>query len=130
MRGTLAIESAPPTDNPDKQLGSTRVVYTGGPNQKAYFLEVNGESIPSLESDLRNLEKRMIHKGLDFVREDQPVTATEVVFSFAERTSKLSMMVQSIKDCAEDALAIMAEMEGLDQGGSITIGVDPSSLVM
>lgn len=127
---TLAIESAEPQSNPDKQLGSTRVVYTGGPGQKAYFLEVNGESIPSLESDLKNLEKRMIHKGLDFVREEQPVTATEVVFSFTERTSKLSMMVQSLKDCAEDALAIMAEMEGLDQGGSITIGVDPSSLVM
>jgi hypothetical protein len=127
---TLAIESAPPADNPDKQLGSTRVVYTGGVGQKAYFLEVNGESISSLESDLRNLEKRMIHKGLDFVREGQPVTATEAVFSFTERTSKLSMMVQSLKDCAEEALSIMAEMEGLDQGGSISIGVDSNSLVM
>lgn len=127
---TLVIESDP-NENSDKTLGGNRVIYTGM-GQKAYFLEVNGQSIPFLREDLRDLEKRLVAKGLDFVQKDNqvPPTATEVMLSYTTRTSKLAKMVRSAIDCAEEALGITAEMEGLDQGGSLTLGVDENSLTL
>jgi hypothetical protein len=114
---------------PDFVLGGNRAIFLPlGADAK--FLQVDGKSIEHLEKDLQSLEKRMVHKGLDFVREEHrvPTTATEVTLSFMERTSKLARMARSLKDCAEQALAIMAEMEGLDQGGSIALGIKESSL--
>jgi hypothetical protein len=127
---TLVIESDP-NDNSDKTLGGNRVIYTGM-GQKAYFLEVNGQSIPMLRESLRDLEKRFVAKGLDFVQKDNqvPPTATEVLLSYTTRTSKLAKMVRSVIDCTEEALGITAEMEGLEQGGSVTLGVDENSLTL
>jgi hypothetical protein len=127
---TLVIESDP-NENSDKTLGGNRVIYTGM-GQKAYFLEVNGQSIPFLREDLQDLQKRMVHKGLDFVQEEHrvPNTATEVMLSYTTRTSKLAKMVRSAIDCTEEAFDITAEMEGLDEGGSITLGVDENSLTL
>jgi hypothetical protein len=127
---TLVIESDP-NENADKTLGGNRVLYVGT-GQKAYFLEVNGQSIPFLREDLRDLEKRLVAKGLDFVQKENqvPPTATEVLLSYTTRTSKLAKMVRSAIDCTEAALAITAEMEGLEQGGSITLGVDENSLTL
>jgi hypothetical protein len=74
----------------------------------------------------------MVHKGLDFVQEEHrvPNTATEVMLSYTTRTSKLAKMVRSAIDCTEEAFDITAEMEGLDEGGSITLGVDENSLTL
>jgi len=126
------------------------LVITGGDDQKAdfvmggnraiflplgataEFLQVDGKSIEHLEKDLEGLYKRLVAKGLDFVNDNKyvPPTATEVILSYTERTSKLSKMVRSLIDCTEEALDITAEMEGLDEGGSITIGVDETSLTL
>jgi len=99
---------------------------------EAKFLQVDGKSIEHLEKDLENLNKRLVAKGLDFVNDDKyvPPTATEVILSYTERTSKLAKMVRSLIDCTEEALDITAEMEGLDEGGSITIGVDENALTL
>ena len=100
---------------------------------EAKFLEVNGESIPALERDLEMLQKRLVAKGLDLLESDAhrvPSTATEVLLSYTTRTSKLARMVRSLIDCVENALDITAEIEGLDGGGSITIGVDENSLTL
>jgi hypothetical protein len=115
----------------DVTMGGNRVIYLPM-GADAKFLEVNGDSIPALERDLDSLEKRMVHKGLDFVQEDHrvPATATEVMLAYTQRTSKLSRMVRSLIDCAEEALSITAEMEGLPEGGSITLGVDENSLTL
>jgi hypothetical protein len=128
---TLVIESDPSETN-DKTLGGNRVLYVGM-GQKAYFLEVSGDSIPALERDLEMLDKRLVAKGLDFLAGDEhrvPSTATEALLSYTQRTSKLAKMVRSIIDCTEEALGITAEMEGLDEGGSITLGVDENSLTL
>lgn len=126
---TLCITGADDQSG-DKTLGGNRVIYL--PQlATAEFLTVDGDSIPALERDLEALEKRMVQKGLDFIREKEkqvPPTATEVMLAYTQRTSKLSMMTRSLKDCAEQALSITAEMEGLDQGGSISLGVDENSL--
>lgn len=126
------------------------LVITGGDDQKAdfvmggnraiflpmgataEFLQVDGKSIEHLEKDLENLQKRLVAKGLDFVNDDHyvPPTATEVVLSYTERTSKLAKMVRSLIDCTEEALDITAEMEGLDEGGSISVGVDENALTL
>jgi hypothetical protein len=115
----------------DKTLGGNRLIYlpTGA---DAKFLSVDGDSIPALERDLQSLERRMVHKGLDFIQEDHrvPSTATEAMLAYTQRTSKLSRMVRSLIDCAETALAITAEMEGLPEGGSVTLGVDENSLTL
>jgi hypothetical protein len=127
---TLVIESNP-DENSDKTLGGNRVIYTGM-GQKAYYLEVNGQSIPMLRESLRDLEKRLVAKGLDFIQKENqvPPTATEVMLSYTTRTSKLAKMVRSAIDCTEEALGITAEMEGLEEGGSITLGVDENSLTL
>jgi len=134
---TLVIEGDP-NDNSDKTLGGNRVLYVGQ-GQKAYFLEVNGDSIPSLERDLEMLQKRLVAKGLDFVQEDHrvPTTATESLLAYTTRTSKLGKMVRSTKNCAEELFDIMAEMEGVartdresKRGGSISLGVDENALTL
>jgi hypothetical protein len=113
----------------NKTIGGNCIIYlpTGA---DAKFLTVDGDSIPALERDLTNLEKRMVHKGLDFVQEEHrvPTTATEVLLSYSQRTSKLAMMTQNLINCSEEALSLTAEMEGLPQGGSISLGVDESAL--
>lgn len=115
----------------NKTIGGNCIIYlpTGA---DAKFLEINGDSIPALERDLEMLQKRLVAKGLDFVEEKNrvPPTATEVVLAYTQRTSKLAKMVRSIIDCTEEAFDITAEMEGLDQGGSITLGVDENSLTL
>lgn len=115
----------------DFVMGGNRAIFLPL-NATAEFLQVDGKSIEHLEKDLENLQKRLVAKGLDFVNDDHyvPPTATEVILSYTERTSKLAKMVRSLIDCAEEALDITAEMEGLDQGGSITIGVDENSLTL
>lgn len=117
--------------NKDLTMGGNRVLWLPI-GAEAEFLTVEGDSIPALERDLEMLEKRLCAKGLDFLKDDHyvPPTATEVVLSYTERTSKLARMVRSLIDCTEQALSITAEMEGLDQGGSITLGVDENSLVL
>ena len=117
--------------NKDLTMGGNRVLWLPV-GADAKFLTVDGDSIPALERDLANLEKRLVAKGLDFLQDDHyvPPTATEVVLSYTQRTSKLAKMVRSLIDSTEEALRITAEMEGLDQGGSITIGVDESSLTL
>jgi hypothetical protein len=112
-------------------MGGNRAIFLPlGADAK--FLQVDGKSIEHLERDLDNLNKRLVAKGLDFVNDDHyvPPTATEVILSYTERTSKLAKMVRSLIDCAEEALDITAEMEGLDEGGSITVGVDETSLTL
>ena len=115
----------------DFVMGGNRAIFlpTGA---EAEFLQVDGKSIEHLEKDLQMLEKRLVAKGLDFIKEEHrvPTTATEAVLAYTERTSKLAKMVRSMIDCAEDALAITAEMEGLEQGGSISLGVDENSLTL
>lgn len=114
----------------NKTIGGNCIIYLPTIGATAEFLEVKGDSIPALERDLEMLQKRMVHKGLDFVQEDHrvPTTATEAMLSYTQRTSKLAMMTRSLIDCAEEALSITAEMEGLEQGGSVSLGVDESSL--
>lgn len=112
-------------------IGGNRAIFLPlGADAK--FVQVDGKSIEHLEKDLENLQKRLVAKGLDFVNDDHyvPPTATEVILSYTERTSKLAKMVRSLGDATELALDITAEMEGLDQGGSITIGVDENSLTL
>jgi uncharacterized protein DUF4055 len=115
---------------PNRTLGGNCVITIPTIGGDAKFLTVDGDSIPALERDLQNLEKRMVHKGLDFVQEEHrvPTTATEVLLSYSQRTSKLAMMTQNLINCAEEALSITAEMEGLPEGGSVSLGVDESAL--
>jgi hypothetical protein len=115
---------------PNRTLGGNCVITIPTIGGDAKFLTVDGDSIPALERDLTNLEKRMVHKGLDFVQEEHrvPTTATEVLLSYSQRTSKLAMMTQNLINCSEEALSITAEMEGLPQGGSVSLGVDESAL--
>ena len=128
---TLCVTGGDPEAPKDYSLGGNRVLNLGL-GWTAEFLSVEGQSITHLENDLKTLEKRMINKGLDFIQEEHrvPTTATEVTLSYIQRTSKLSRMARSLKDAAEDALAITAEMEGLDQGGSISLGVDENALII
>lgn len=127
---TLAI-SGEDDQSGDKTIGGNRVIFLPM-GAKAEFLEVKGDSIPALERDLEMLQKRLVAKGLDFVEEQNrvPPTATEVMLAYTMRTSKLAKMVRSAIDCTEEALDITAEMEGLDQGGSISLGVDENSLTL
>ncbi len=118
--------------NKDLTMGGNRVLWlpTGA---DAKFLEVEGDSIPAMERDLEMLQKRLVAKGLDFLESDShrvPSTATEALLSYTARTSKLARMVRSLIDAVEYALGITAEMEGLEQGGSITVGVDENSLTL
>ena len=119
-------------------MGGNRAIFLPT-NATAEFLQVDGKSIEHLEKDLDNLSKRLVAKGLDFVNDDKyvPPTATEVILSYTERTSKLAKMVRSLIDCTEEAFDITAEMEGVEiadrsnkRGGSITIGVDENSLTL
>jgi hypothetical protein len=99
----------------------------------AKFLVVEGKSLDHLENDLEMLQKRLTSKGLDFLAGDEhrvPSTATEALLSYTQRTSKLAKMVRSLIDCTEEALSITAEMEGLEQGGSIALGVDENALTL
>lgn len=116
--------------------GNVAVILPTGADAK--FVTVEGESLQYLWKDLEMLQKRLVAKGLDFVQEDHrvPTTATEVMLSYTQRTSKLAKMVRSLIDCAENALQITAEIEGIempkreDGGGSISLGVDENSLTL
>lgn len=118
-------------NNKDLTMGGNRVLWLPM-GADAKFLTVEGDSIPALERDLEMLDKRLVAKGLDFVKDDRgvPETATEVMYSYTERTSKMAKMVRSLIDCTEEALGMTAEMEGAEQGGSITLGVDENALTL
>lgn len=131
---TLVITGGDDQKN-DFVMGGNRAIFLPM-GATADFLQVDGKSIEHLEKDIENLQKRLVAKGLDFVNDDHyvPPTATEVVLSYTERTSKLAKMVRSLKDCTELALEITAEMEGIDfkrdGGGSVMLGVDENSLTL
>lgn len=128
---TLCVTGVGEGEQKDYVLGGNRVI-TLGTNQDAKFLSVEGESLSHLENDLKTLEKRMVNKGLDFIQEEHrvPATATEITLSYIQRTSKLSRMARGLKDATEEALSITAELEGLDQGGTCSLGVDENSLIL
>lgn len=84
-----------------------------GENGEVAFAEHQGHAIGGLQTELDKIEGRMAVLSMNFLVEDKPgnpVTATEKVMNYADKSSKLSTMMRSLIDAVELCLGWTTQM--------------------
>jgi hypothetical protein len=106
------------------------------------YVSHDGEALDATHTGIVDAEQRMAMAGLSILtqRADSNITATEKKMDQSERTSELSTMARSLKDCLERSLGFHAQYLNLadknGDGGSIELGVaddltlDPQDLAI
>lgn len=96
------------------------------------WCEHTGKAIESGRTELQDLEQRMALMGLSMLAQktDANVTATEIKSNNLQESSDLSTMARSLQDALEQALGFHAAYYGMDDGGSVKLGVAESDLVL
>lgn len=104
------------------------------------FAEHGGSAIGGLQDELDKIEGRMAVLGMNFLLENKPgnpVTATEKVFNYADKSSNLATMMRSLVDAVEQCLEWTAQL--LDerttyrnqiQGGSWDLQTEAANLIL
>jgi hypothetical protein len=103
-------------------VGPNKVVRLSDPQSKLQYVEHQGAAIRSGVEHIQSLEERISTYGTQFLRK-QPgrVTATARTLDTAEATSELQDVAIRFSDALNQALQLMAEWMGLEDGGRVDI---------
>lgn len=100
------------------------------------YVSHDGKALEATRHAIVDVEQRMAQTGLSIMsqRSDSNITATEKKIDQSERTSELSTMARSLKDCIESCLGFHAQYLGVadenGDGGSVELGVAESDLAL
>jgi len=96
------------------------------------WCEHSGKAIESGRTELQDLEQRMALMGVSMLAQktDANITATEIRSNNLQESSDLSTMARSLQDAIEEALGFHAAYYGIDDGGSVKLGVAESDLTL
>lgn len=116
----LAVSGAVEAD--DLIVGPNRWIRLSDPTARVYYVEHNGAAIASGERHRESLEQRMHTYGTQFLqRQPGRVTATARTLDTAEATSALQDAAIRFNDAMNQALQLMAEWIGLEEGGTVAV---------
>ena len=103
-------------------VGPNKVIRLSDPGANIRYVEHQGAAIRSGVEHIQSLEERMESYGTQFLRK-QPgrVTATARTLDTAEATSELQDVAIRFSDAINQALQLMAEWVGLEDGGRVDI---------
>lgn len=98
----------------------------------AKFISPSPEGPEIARVAMQDLQRAMAEAGFAILAEEggQAKTAKEVTLEHSRRTSKLSKIVKSLKDCVERCLGFMAEYKDLGSGGGVKIGQDVEEYIL
>lgn len=122
-----------------QEIGANVLIDVGGDNGELGFAEHQGHAIGGLQTELDKIEGRMAVLSMNFLVEDKPgnpVTATEKVMNYADKSSKLSTMMRSLVDAIELCLEWSAHMIELKDyrrkvsGGSWDLQTEAANLII
>ena len=121
----LAVSGWEEDRDPAITIGPNRVLATGDPQGKYYYVEHSGASLGAGRQRLEDLKADMATMGIQMLMPSASggaaATATETQVKYAEATSDLQRMAFGLKDALENALMLMGEWVGLSDGGSIEL---------
>lgn len=116
-----------------KTIGPYNFLYTGEAGGKYYYVEHQGKAIKSGQDSLDVLENKMGAYGSEFLKKaPDRQTATARTLDSAEASSPLQNMTLRFKEAFEKALALTAQMIGINRtdtdaefhAGTVTIVTD------
>jgi hypothetical protein len=104
------------------------------------FAEHQGHAISALQAELDKIEGRMAVLGMNFLLENKPgnpITATEKVLNYADKSSNLATMMRSLVDAVEQCLEWTAKYldsntayQRKAQGGSWDLQTEAANLIL
>tara|TARA_R110000744_G_scaffold149386_1_gene262500 strand:- start:879 stop:2315 length:1437 start_codon:yes stop_codon:yes gene_type:complete len=109
-------------DDSPMVIAAGTAISSTDPAAKLEWVKGDDKSINAGRQDLKDLETQMQVLGLQLIA-DKVHSATGAAIDAVKETSQLSMMADSLKDTAEQALQWMALYGGLGEV-SITVGVN------
>lgn len=95
-------------------VAANRAFIMTGPETRAEYLELKGQSIPELRIDIANLETRMAKMGVEKfepVSDGTQKTATEVGSDNRKELSEVAMIAKDFENCIEQAIYFTAQLE-------------------
>lgn len=110
-------------DDGQVEFGPNKFLTTADPQGKFYYVESAGAHLAAGRAELQALEEAMRLFGLQFELPSAP-TATGRLIDAAEGAAPLQAWALTLADAIEQMLLHFAHWEGLDDGGSVTLGPD------
>ncbi len=103
-------------------VGPNKVIKISDPNGDLKYVEHNGAAINAGKEHSQGLEERIASFGTQFLRK-QPgrVTATARTLDTAEATSELQDTAIRFSDALDQALQLMADWMGIEEGGRVDV---------
>lgn len=119
-------DKADAADFQSMTMASNRSVIMWGEGASAEYLELKGQSIPELRTDIENLERRMAKLGVEKfapVVDGTNKTAMEVGSDNRKEMSAIAVMAANLETCVEQAFYFTAEVTNAMKGaGTINLG--------
>jgi hypothetical protein len=110
-------------------IGASAAVTNDDPAAKLAYVEHSGAAIGAGQESIDKLEQRMSVMGMELlVSKPGTKTATEANIDTDESTSALQAMVNNLEDSLGQALQFSAMWLGLEEGGSIELDGDFTSM--
>lgn len=110
-------------DDGQVEFGPNKFLTTADPHGKFYYVESGGAHLAAGRAELEALEEAMRLFGLQFETRGTP-TATGRLIDAAEGAAPLQAWALGLADAIEQMLVHFAQWEGLDDGGSVSLGTD------
>jgi hypothetical protein len=106
-------------------ISAASITKATSPEADLKFVEHSGKAIAAGQKDLEHLEFQMETMGLQLiVAQNGPQTATGEERNDRKENSRLASMADSLKDALEICFKWMAEYDGLEFKGSVSINKD------
>lgn len=110
-------------DDGQVEFGPNKFLTTADPAGKFYYVESGGAHLAAGRAELEALEDSMRLFGLQFETRATP-TATGRRIDAAEGAAPLQAWALGLADAVEQMLVYFARWEGLEDGGSVSLGGD------
>lgn len=110
-------------DDGQVEFGPNKFLTTADPAGKFYYVESGGAHLAAGRAELEALEEAMRLFGLQFETRATP-TATGRRIDAAEGAAPLQAWALGLADAVEQMLVYFARWEGLEDGGSVSLGGD------
>jgi hypothetical protein len=102
-------------------------------NGGIHYAEPAGTGLAERREWMTGIKQQLLDMGMALAVEGSQKggqTATETLLRSGTRSSRLTQIATALQDCIEAALAFHAQWKGEEAGGSITLGVKDSDLVL
>lgn len=106
------------------EIGPDKVIKLTNSQGKASYVEHSGKGIEAGQQDLKDIEERMHHAGMELRIENQGrITATAAAIDSADSNAALKAIAKGVEGAIEQLLGFSAMMLGMsvEDGGSVEV---------